>query len=80
MTETTIDSKGRIVIPQEVRRRLRLAEGSRVEVRVAEDGSIIVMSSVGPAEFFKRTEGLLKRGSKAKAADPLRLKEIWPGL
>jgi AbrB family looped-hinge helix DNA binding protein len=81
LTETRIDSKGRVVIPEEVRKELGLTGGSRVRISVAEDKSIIVMKSgLNPQEFIKQTEGLLKRGSRAKAADPLRLKEVWVGL
>ncbi len=75
-----MDSKGRVVIPEEVRKELGLSGGSRVRVSVSEGaGSIIVESAVGPEEFIRRTEGLLKRGSRAKVADPLRLKEVWAG-
>jgi AbrB family looped-hinge helix DNA binding protein len=76
-----MDSKGRIVIPDEVRKELGLTSGSRVRISVTEDNSIIVMKSgLNPQEFIKQTEGLLKRGSEAKVADPLRLKEVWLGL
>lgn len=79
MTETVVDSKGRVVIPDEVRKELGLAEGSKVRVSIADrGGSIIVLKSTLDAEaFIKQTEGTLKRGSKARATDPLRLKEIW---
>jgi AbrB family looped-hinge helix DNA binding protein len=80
LPETRIDSKGRVVIPKEVRKELGLTGGSRVRISVAEDNSIVVKSGVNPQEFIKQTEGLLKRGSRAKAADPLRLKEVWVGL
>lgn len=82
MIDATIDSKGRVVIPEHVRKELGLTVGSKIRVSVAEKGSSIIMmkSSVDPEEFIERTEGLLKRGSKAKAADPLQLKEIWAGL
>jgi AbrB family looped-hinge helix DNA binding protein len=79
LTETVVDSKGRVVIPDEVRKELGLAEGSKVRVSIAHRGSsIIVMKScLDPEAFIKQTEGVLKRGSKATATDPLRLKEIW---
>ncbi|MGA2663633.1 MAG: AbrB/MazE/SpoVT family DNA-binding domain-containing protein [Nitrososphaerales archaeon] len=79
MTETVVDSKGRVVIPDEVRKELGLAEGSKVRVSIADGGgSIIVMKpSLDPDAFIEQTEGSLKRGSKARATDPLRLKEVW---
>ena len=79
LTETVVDSKGRVVIPEEVRKELGLAEGSKVRVSIADRGSsiIVMKSSLDPEAFVKQTEGVLKRGSKATATDPLRLKEIW---
>ena len=81
LTETTIDSKGRIVIPEEVRKQLRLTEGTKIRVTVAENDHSIIMikPNVEPNEFIKRTKGVLKEGSAAGVADPLRLKELWAG-
>ena len=84
MNEATMDSKGRIVIPEDVRKELGLNEGSTIRVRLEKrgttgDSAVILTKSVGPEEFIKRTEGTLKKESRAKAADPLRLKEIWGG-
>lgn len=84
MDEATMDSKGRIVIPEDVRKELGLNEGSRIRVRLEKSSisggtAVILTKSVGPDEFIKRTEGALKKQSRAKAADPLRLKEIWGG-
>jgi AbrB family looped-hinge helix DNA binding protein len=84
VNEATMDSKGRIVIPEDVRKELGLNEGSRIRVRIEKSSisggsAVILTKSVGPDEFIKRTEGMLKKESRAKAADPLRLKEIWGG-
>jgi AbrB family looped-hinge helix DNA binding protein len=85
MNETTMDSKGRIVIPEDVRKELGLNEGSRIRLRLEKSSTsggptVIMTKSVGPNEFIKRTGGVLKKESRAKAADPLRLKEIWGGI
>lgn len=78
MAESRVDSKGRIVIPEGVRRALGLTEGSKVRVSVGEGGgSIVVKPSVTPEEFIRLNEGFLKPGSRVQAADPLKLKEIW---
>jgi AbrB family looped-hinge helix DNA binding protein len=84
LNEATMDSKGRIVIPEDVRRELGLNEGSRIRVRLEKGGigggtAVVLTKSVGPDEFIERAEGALKGESRAKAADPLRLKEIWGG-
>ena len=79
-----MDSKGRVVIPEDVRKELGLSEGSRIRIRLEKSslsgGSAVIMTkSVGPDEFIKRTDGVLKKESRTKATDPLRLKEIWGG-
>ncbi len=73
-----MDSKGRMVIPEEVRKELRLVEGSRIRVRVEHD-SLVIKKSMEAHEFMKRIEGCLKGGSRVKVEDPLRLKQIWQG-
>lgn len=84
LNEATIDSEGRIVIPEGVRKELGLNEGSRIRVRLEKSSAgggtaVVLTKSVGPDEFIRRTEGALKKQSRAKAADPLKLKEIWGG-
>ena len=78
MTEATVDSKGRIVIPEEIRKELNLGEGSKLNVSVSsEDDAIIIRSRLDPDRFIELTEGFLKEGSPVRATDPLRLKDIW---
>jgi len=76
MSEVVVDSKGRIVIPEDVRKKLGLRSGSRVKVRV-EQGAVVITKGVEAKEFIKEMEGFLKEGSPVQATDPLRLKEIW---
>jgi len=38
----TVDERGRIVIPKDIRERLNLKEGSKVEISVDEKGRIII--------------------------------------
>jgi AbrB family looped-hinge helix DNA binding protein len=68
MNEATMDSKGRIVIPEDVRKELGLNEGSRIRVRLEKSSlsggsAVILTKSVGPDEFIKRTQGMLDRKS-----------------
>ncbi len=73
-----MDSKGRIVIPDEVRKELGLSEGSKIRITVGDEGSVVILKQgVEADEFIRRTEGFLKAGSAVKVADPLRLKDIW---
>ena len=51
---STISSKGQITIPQEIRKRLGLATGDRVEFVIEQDRTVIrpVRSEVNPFEKF----------------------------
>ena len=76
MEEATLDSKGRVVIPEKIRKKAGLVSGSKVKVRV-EHKSVVVTRSVDPKEFIEEMEAILKEGSPVQASDPLKLKEIW---
>ena len=79
LTETTVDSKGRIVIPEEIRKELGLGEGSKLDVSITGVDNIVIKSKLDPDSFVAFAEGFVKQGSPVKAEDPLRLKEIWVG-
>jgi AbrB family looped-hinge helix DNA binding protein len=59
---TTVDSKGRIVLPQEVREQLGITPGTEVEVR-NEDGKVVVEPEDDPDEILSRMERLVKEAS-----------------
>lgn len=53
---TTVTSKGQVTIPKPVRDRLGIVPGSRVEFRLATDGSIVIEKVDGtrePGRFAK---------------------------
>ena len=76
--EVKVDSKHRVVLPEEVRKQSGIKAGSKLRVRV--NGHAVVLTrNVRPREFIQSMEGVLKEGSKVRASDPLRLKEIWSG-
>lgn len=54
----TVDTKGRIVIPQELRERLGITPGTDVEVRT-EDGKVVVEPEDDPEEIIDRLEQLV---------------------
>ena len=70
--ETEIDGRGRVVIPRELREKLKLrpAQKLRVETR---DHELILRAVMGPEDFIKEMKGCVS-GSKVK---PEELKEIW---
>ena len=44
--ETTLDRTGRVVVPAEVRNKLRLKPGQKLLIRVSEDGLVIELQPV----------------------------------
>jgi len=59
---TKVDSKGRIVLPQEVRERLGITPGTEVDVR-EEDGKAVVKPEDSPDEILERMERLVAEAS-----------------
>ncbi len=72
--EVVVDSKGRILIPKEVRDRLGLKPGGRAQLKVEKE-TIIIIPPISPEEFIEEMEGCIKEGNST--IDPLKLKEIW---
>ncbi|WP_089309185.1 AbrB/MazE/SpoVT family DNA-binding domain-containing protein [Halorubrum ezzemoulense] len=59
---TKVDSKGRIVLPQEVRERLGITPGTEVDVR-EEDGKAVVKPEDAPDKILERMEQLVEEAS-----------------
>ena len=57
MTLATLTSKGQLTIPKEVREKLRLKTGDRVELTVLPDGRALLT----PSQSLASLGGLLKR-------------------
>ncbi len=76
MSETTLDSKGRVLIPDKIRKKIGLNAGSKVRISALRD-SVMIKKSKDPKDFIRETEGAIKKGSAVKIEDPLKLKEIW---
>lgn len=76
MTNVTVDDKGRITIPEDLREKLGIRRGSKVRIRL-HDNDVVLASVIDPKEFVKKMEGFVKEGSSVEKMDPLRLKEIW---
>ncbi|MFC4246403.1 AbrB/MazE/SpoVT family DNA-binding domain-containing protein [Natribaculum luteum] len=55
----TVDSKGRIVLPKEVRERLGIEPGTEVAVQ-EEDGKAIVEPETDPDRIIERMESLVE--------------------
>ena len=74
--EAVIDTKGRIVIPRQLREKLNLREGSKVRLTL-EEGKIVIIRPITPEEFIHEMEGSVKEGSPIPKINPLELKKIW---
>jgi AbrB family looped-hinge helix DNA binding protein len=58
----TVDSKGRIVLPKDVRERLGISPGTEVDVH-EEDGRAVVEPEDDPDEILERMERLVEEAS-----------------
>lgn len=59
---TKVDSKGRIVLPQEVRERLGITPGTEVEIH-EEGGKAVVEPENDPEQIIERMERLVEESS-----------------
>ncbi|MFB6188135.1 MAG: AbrB/MazE/SpoVT family DNA-binding domain-containing protein [Halobacteriaceae archaeon] len=57
-----VDSKGRIVLPKEVRENLGITPGTEVEIREV-DGKAVVEPEDNPEQIIKHMEQLIKQAS-----------------
>lgn len=64
LPSSTISSKGQITVPLEIRLRLGLKEGDRVEF-VVEEGQTILRPARAPENPFERYRGVLPAFSSA---------------
>ena len=72
--EVSVDDKGRVLIPKEVRDRVGLKAGGRARLKV-ENERIIIMPPTSPEEFIEEMEGCIREGTPT--INPLKLKKIW---
>ena len=70
MTESTLDSKGRVLIPEELRKKARLEAGSKLKLSIEADGSVKITKSIPPKKFIEELEGVIKKGSPVKKDYP----------
>lgn len=68
-----VDSKGRIVLPQDVRERLGISPGTEVEIR-EEDGKAVVEPEDDPEQIIRRMEELMEEGAANR--DPVPYEEL----
>lgn len=76
LSESTLDAKGRIVLPKAFREDLGLEAGSKVRLSL-QGNRIILTPPVKPEEFMQRMKGCIKEGSALPRVHPLELRRIW---
>lgn len=76
MSSIVVDDKGRMIIPEDVRRKVGIRKGSKVKVSLKED-KVVIIPTLDEKQFIAKMEGFIKEGSRIQKQDPLKLKEIW---
>jgi AbrB family looped-hinge helix DNA binding protein len=76
VAQSTLDRKGRIILPKALRNALGLTEGTEVTVSLERD-QLVVSRLVDPNDFIRDMEGFVKESSGLPLIDPLSLKRIW---
>lgn len=67
----TIDSKGRVTLPQELRERLGLSPGTEVEISARGEG-VVIEPDRGPEEIETRMDELLDNlGRTTESVEPM---------
>ncbi len=73
MTTTIVTTKGQIVIPAKIRRRLNIKKGTKLYIE--EKGDELILKAVTPAYFEKIAGVLQTRGKLSKALIEERAKD-----
>lgn len=73
----TVDSKGRVVLPQDVRDRLGITPGTEVTIR-AEDGKAVVEPEDDPERIIERMEQLVAEASANRDSASASYEEMHP--
>lgn len=74
-----VDSKGRVTIPDSIRRSLDIEPGEEVDVAL-EEGKVVIRPNVSRDEFIESMEGCITEETQAddvEPMDPRKLKEDW---
>lgn len=73
----TVDSKGRIVLPQDLRERLGISPGTEVDIR-EEDGKAVVEPEEDPDQIIERMNHLIEEASANRDAASVSSEEMHP--
>ncbi len=71
MAKATVEERGRILIPKEIRDEMQIHGGEEMNIRSR--GDEIVITKGKPLEKFQQLKGCIKNSSD----DPLKIKNMW---
>lgn len=75
-----IDERGRITLPAEVRKALKIKKGTEITAEEMEEG-LLIYKKITPEEFLKEAHDIQEKIKATKVAkeEVLKVKEIWKG-
>jgi AbrB family looped-hinge helix DNA binding protein len=77
---TTIDDRGRVLIPKELRAQAGIEAGQEVRVEIDEGGNLAIQPVLPADEFLEAMGGAIDEDTRREGAepiDPLELKRMW---
>jgi AbrB family looped-hinge helix DNA binding protein len=75
MPIVTVSSKGQVVIPKEIREKLDLREGAKVEVRIRDD-EVVMRPSKGDGRDWRRWRGRFRGSGMLKELETEHAAEV----
>jgi AbrB family looped-hinge helix DNA binding protein len=83
MSEAKVSTKGQIVIPKDIRRKMGLKPGDKVKIEILEDKKAIIQPIVNPPDdvFVKATDEIVKDAfRKADEQDDKKIRRLLRSL
>ncbi len=75
-SESKIDEKGRVCIPIELRKKLKLKPGENVLFHLNDDNTISIRKTITPDEFINEVEEF-KKALKKESNKPIIFKKLF---
>ena len=76
MGKAKVDSRGRITLPDEIRREMGLTPGKEIRVENIGKG-VLIRPAITKKDFIKSLEGCITSKNRAEALSPLEIKKMW---